>query len=264
MLSSRDEAVQTLTSLGLTSCQARVYLALVQSGISTAKTISKVSNVARQDTYRITAGLQKLGLVEKTITKPVMFRAVPIKDGLSILLEKRSGETLELQKKTRELINILKERVKPAFQQEEVQFALISGREALINEAKKAIEKAQTSIELVTSSKMFFPWVISQEKLYKEAVERGVKIRLIIDKPEDNQKLPDILQTLKKDSSFRIKYVPTLPLSRMGVYDRKDVYINTSTVAVFKAAPVLWTNNPNLLTALQDFFEILWLTAMEN
>ncbi len=87
---------------------------------------------------------------------------------------------------------------------------------------------------------------------------------MIIDKPEDTQKLPDILQTLKKDSAFRIKYLPTLPLSRMGLYDRKDVYISTSTAQVFKAAPVLWTNNPNLLTALRDYFEILWITAMED
>jgi sugar-specific transcriptional regulator TrmB len=60
----QDEEVQTLTCLGLTLCQARVYLALARSGMSTAKTISKVSKVTREDIYRIMPTLQKLGLVE--------------------------------------------------------------------------------------------------------------------------------------------------------------------------------------------------------
>ena len=37
---SVQEEVKTLTSLGLTLCQAKVYISLIRIGTSTAKTIS--------------------------------------------------------------------------------------------------------------------------------------------------------------------------------------------------------------------------------
>jgi DNA polymerase III alpha subunit len=53
--------------LGLTLLQAKIYLALSKTGKATIKTISKASNSARQDIYRIMPTLQKLGLAEKII-----------------------------------------------------------------------------------------------------------------------------------------------------------------------------------------------------
>ena len=52
--------VQTLIDLGLTSLQARIYLALYQTGTSEAATISKVTKVARSDVYRTMYKLQQL------------------------------------------------------------------------------------------------------------------------------------------------------------------------------------------------------------
>jgi len=50
----------TLTRLGLTSSQAKAYLALFRSGLSNAKKISKNSGVARPDVYRVMEKLEKL------------------------------------------------------------------------------------------------------------------------------------------------------------------------------------------------------------
>ena len=68
---------QTLIDLGLTLLQAKVYLALVQSGTLKVGTIAQVSKVARPDVYRTLQKLQDLGLIEKIITKPILFRATP-------------------------------------------------------------------------------------------------------------------------------------------------------------------------------------------
>jgi CRP-like cAMP-binding protein len=77
----RDECVQTLTLLGLSFNQARVYIALAQSPMSNAQSISMVSKVAREHVYRTMNSLQKLGLVEKIITIPTKYKAIPIHDG---------------------------------------------------------------------------------------------------------------------------------------------------------------------------------------
>lgn len=94
-----DERVQTLMNLGLTLLQAKIYLALAQAGKTKIETISKASNIARQDIYRIMPTLQKLGLAEKIVTTPTMYKATPIKEGYYLLLQNKTQEYTELRKK---------------------------------------------------------------------------------------------------------------------------------------------------------------------
>jgi len=106
------------------------------------------------------------------------------------------------------------------------------------------------------------PWLISQEELYKKALRRGVKIRLIIEKPEGPQSTPKMLQASKKDFSIHVKYVPIVPRVRIGIYDRKELYLSASPELVLKSFSALWSNNPRLIEALQNYFKILWITAL--
>jgi sugar-specific transcriptional regulator TrmB len=67
-----------------------VYTALLESGPLRVSAIAKISKVARPDVYRNLSKLQKIGLVEKIIRKPVEYRAIPMKKGLSLLLETKT------------------------------------------------------------------------------------------------------------------------------------------------------------------------------
>ncbi len=67
--------VQTLTELGLTGRQARVFLNLLKCESSTARALSMSSDLARQDTYKVLDELQELGLVEREISVPTKFTA---------------------------------------------------------------------------------------------------------------------------------------------------------------------------------------------
>ena len=94
----QEETVQTLVNLELTVLQAKVYLALVKLGTSTGRTTAKAAKVASQDVYRVLTELQEKGLVEKIIAKPNKYRPIPLKDGLSMLLQRRNKQTAELKK----------------------------------------------------------------------------------------------------------------------------------------------------------------------
>jgi uncharacterized protein (DUF1778 family) len=48
-----QQDVETLTWLGLTERQAKVFLALLQTGSANAEEISKLSTVHRQEVYRV-------------------------------------------------------------------------------------------------------------------------------------------------------------------------------------------------------------------
>jgi sugar-specific transcriptional regulator TrmB len=94
-----DEYVSTLTDLGLSTTQAKLYLALAKLDGQTAQEISRTAEVARSDVYRVLAELEEAGFVEKIISKPERFRSISVDDLVSNLIQKRIKETAELQKK---------------------------------------------------------------------------------------------------------------------------------------------------------------------
>ena len=97
---SLKEGREILTHLGLTTNQAKVYLALVQLGqASSAKSISKVSNVSREQVYTILPKLQRIGFVKKILSTPTRYEAVPVEDVFSILFDERTQETVQLHTK---------------------------------------------------------------------------------------------------------------------------------------------------------------------
>ena len=98
-----DEPIQTFMSLGLTFLQAKLYLTLVKLGNSggEVRKISRESNIARQDVYRILPQLEKLGLAVKIIASPTIYCATPLENGFSMLLNQKTDEYIELQKKAK-------------------------------------------------------------------------------------------------------------------------------------------------------------------
>ena len=58
----QEETVQTLVNLGLTVLQAKVYLSLAKSGVSTGRATAKAAKVASQDVYRVLIELQEKGI----------------------------------------------------------------------------------------------------------------------------------------------------------------------------------------------------------
>ncbi len=84
-----------MKNLGLTHNQARICLALIELGPSKVEEISIVSEVTRQDIYRIIPSLQALGFVETTLSKPTIFKVLSLQEPPSILVNQREKKTAE-------------------------------------------------------------------------------------------------------------------------------------------------------------------------
>ncbi len=265
ILTSMDEVAQVLTDLGLTLSQARVYFALSRSGVSKAKTISKISQVAREHVYEVLQQLQDLGLVEKIIGVPSKFQARPIQEGLHLLLQRRASKTHELHGQTMEIIRSCKNNnLEMVSREEDSQFILIPRKKSAINRRKKEIEAAQISIDSLVSFKRLGPTAYTYHEVFKKALERGVKIRVITEKPENENEIPEIIQDLKKNPSFKLRYILNSPSAVVTIYDRKEMLVTTSALTGLGESPALWSNNPSLLAIVNDFYEVLWITAMEK
>ena len=103
----QDETIHTLMELGLTGLQSKVYLTLAAMEKANGKTLWKSSGVARQDVYRILDELQNKGLIEKILATPMQYKAIPLQEGLSILLKRKAKQYKETEIK----VDYLKQRL---------------------------------------------------------------------------------------------------------------------------------------------------------
>ncbi|MGB9915175.1 MAG: TrmB family transcriptional regulator [Candidatus Bathyarchaeales archaeon] len=260
-----EEFFQILTRLGLTISQAKVYLALLELKKASGKVTAQHSKMARQEVYRVLAELQEKGLVEKIIARPTEFKPVLIEDCLSILIENKKAEIFESQKKAVSLLRKLKKansNAKAPLQEADSQFILVPEKE-VPKKLKRKIEGLQTGLDAITPLNRFNTLFFNFYEVGEKASKRGVKFRLIINKPDDENSLTQIAKVVPKNPLFNLRYVSTHLLAAIAIYDKKEVSIAVSATASINETPVLMSSNPSLLAIFSSYFEALWLTAIE-
>jgi sugar-specific transcriptional regulator TrmB len=211
--------------------------------------------------------LQELGLVEKVIAKPIKFKATPMHDAVSILLQRRINETSELQERTRELIQrFMEKNMKTTLQEEEPQFVLIP-KGAMAHKRINMIKTAQKSIDVVTTFKRFAQAVSTHVEDYRKALKRGVRMRHITEIPEYKDQLAharEKTRVFKKYPSFQVRYFRAPITTVVALIDKKEVLIFTVPTLELEESPALSSTNPSLIELAQHYFEIMWLTALEE
>ena len=105
-----QEDIQNLIDLGLTFVESKIFLSLIQAGTMKAQTLSHVTKTSRADVYRTLERLQNKGLVEKQITKPTMFSAIPIKDAIRIMIERKTIKYEKMKNNATHLLTKYKNR----------------------------------------------------------------------------------------------------------------------------------------------------------
>ena len=226
------------------------------------KTISKTSGVARAEIYRSVPSLQKIGLVEKILSIPIRFKAVPLQNGLNLLLNKANAEHLRLEEKAKKLASDFKGNHEEITQELKNQFFVIPGKEAHIKWLKSRYAKIQSTDGILTwkddSTINFFC-----DKEIQKAKSRGVKARIILYVPENLKaafKNEENEKNLCSNSQKRIVFNPPIVLG--GCFDNKEVIIApTLDNPIQTAETIFCSTNPSILALFQKYFETLWKTA---
>ena len=260
-----DQNIQTLVRLGFTTNQAKVYLALVSTKFSTVREIQKTSEVPRQEIYKILEKLEDIGFIERTLTRPIRYKAVPLQQGVRFLLNQKIEETKKLQKEAKKLIanhNYTPHKLK--VKQNMPEFVLISKKEAYFTKRKKEIDNSQTSIDFITPWKRVLGVVYNFEDNAKKALERNVKIRVCLEIPKDLNDIPESIQSLKILPNFKLKYLIDCPPTLMAIFDKKKALIDTSSLDNITEVTALWTDNNEILSILCNYFDLIWNIAIED
>jgi sugar-specific transcriptional regulator TrmB len=210
--------------------------------------------------------LQQVGLVEKIIKNPPNYKAIPLKEGLSLLLETKTNQYEKVKADTETLRNIIKtEEPKDAIQTESSQFILIPEGRAVIDRIASAIEKTQLTIDLVLSWKRFSRGISSE---FAEEIENAwakkVKTRFIIERPFKSKTSEQLIQYCIGKPSCQLRFVQDHSETVFGIYDKKEVFIIIFSKTDLQSSPALWSNNDALISLALDHFEMLWRNAKES
>ena len=259
-----ERVIPTLENLGLTGVEAKVYFALSKLDASTISEISEISKIHRTDLYVILPNLEKKGLVEREISQPMRYRAVPIKEGLDVLLQKKSRKYSELQNQVASLKKTLKEPQKRKLKtNQKSKFVLIS-ENRITESIGKSIDKTMESIDLVLSQPRFSKGIVLFAEKIDKSCSRGVKWRFITERPHLGRLFLDQIEELRKKPHCQIRFLTSVPPTILGIYDRKEVFVFKNPTESINMSPALWSDNPSLISMVLDYFEVLWLTALED
>jgi len=263
-LEPQSSEQQVLIDLGLTLKQARVYLALVKYGSSRIMEIAENSKNARPDVYPTLKRLRQLALVEKLIKTPPEYRAIPMKEGLSLLLEAKTNQYQRVKAETEILQGEIKAEKTGEPQTESAQFILVPEGK-VVDRIGASIEKAEKSIDVIVSWKRF-SYAIADALAgnVERAWAKKVKIRLIVEKPPRNKTAEQLIQYFRQKPFTQIRFIQDPPETVFGIYDRKEMSVMIVSKTDLQGSPGLWSTNNALIALAKNHFESIWREATEN
>jgi sugar-specific transcriptional regulator TrmB len=88
-----DDAVDALNSLGLTTYEARVFVALQKLGAGTASGVAEIAEVPRSQVYGAAEDLEERGLVDVEQSNPTRYRPVGVEEARDRLYRQLRSES---------------------------------------------------------------------------------------------------------------------------------------------------------------------------
>ena len=221
---------------------------------ATVKTIAIDVQIDRAEVYRVIPKLQKSGLIKKIITTPISFKAVPLSEGLSILLEQETEKHKEKLAKAEQFLQNFKNHNRDCPSQEDASYSLTSGFKAESREFSKDLTELQTSSDGIFYWRGILLVMNLNFEKYRKALTKGVKFRYIADIPE-GEEMPQIIQTLKETGSFELKSASIVPKTGIDILDKKiSTLLPQQTMILLKlkfygqATPQWWRFCKTILT----------------
>ena len=253
-----------MVALGLTVLQARIYLALSRAEEANITTLSKTTNIARQEIYRVINELQNRGLAEKVIAKPVRYRAVQIKEAVPHLLFRINEEKIRVHKMAMGLLERHRtQKSKPVYHEKDGRFLLIGEKTLLSRRIRNAIEATRKSIKIVTPGRKFVPALFDLASSLLAALERGLTIKWLMNKRLNKDDPPKVLSQLLEIPRFKLRYVAEGALLTFGLYDNNTLIVASNPKLNYGQSQAVWTSAFPFLELANSYFDMLWVNSVE-
>lgn len=231
---------------GLNGYEAQAYLALVQSGVSTAHEASRHSSVPYGKIYPVLAALEQKGFVKSLGSVPKRFMAVEPKIAIEQVLQRREQEMKMLKQKATSLIHALGTFSVQKPKESLEQIRIIEGYRNYLNLSVALHEKARQEWLTISELSVYKPHIDA----YRNCIRRGVKVKVLTSKEEVT---PEKLSIWKRTGAeIRIS---ELHQTKFSVIDNAEVTIRITGEERYLS---LWIRNNSLANSMRNAFLVLW------
>lgn len=258
----QKEFIEKLKIFGLNSYEAKIWVALLSRGVSSAGELSDISNVPRSRSYDVLESLEKKGFIVMKIGKPIKYLAVPPQEVLERVKNKLHAEALSQTKVLDELkesdmlneLSLLHNTGVDLVEPSELT-ASFRGRSKVYEQILLMLKEAEKSFVLVTTEAGLIREAEYFSRAFKKAHERGVTIH--IGAPITG-KSNDALVLLSPYAE--IKNIKDKIKARFAITDGEEI-----TFLLFDDEDVhptydvgVWVNTPFFAQAIMDLFDLIW------
>ena len=237
----------SIQNLGFSEKEARVYLALLQTGQATAYQVAKRSGLKTPTTYVILDELLEKGAVRKILTQKATHYAAT--DPVELFVTARSR--IEQAQTALPSLQAMAQNDNKV-----VQASYYEGVSGIKDMYKKLLDEmpGKTFVAFFahgkdTSKALWEYW----STLNKQMVERKIKVRAIT--TEDKTTQPWLSNTKVPKEFMEIKGLPeSIYSSNISI----EIYNNRTQIISHRYEQAIMIDNPDIANVLRQIFEIVW------
>ncbi|HXG75991.1 MAG TPA: helix-turn-helix domain-containing protein [Gaiellaceae bacterium] len=256
-----EQLIRTLSELGLTNYEARVYLALTRRGSSTAAETQRVAGIPRQRIYDVLASLVTRGLAATRPGQVTKYVAMPPADAIERLV---SDHRQRLERLERESV-VLAEALAPAFDEAQAHtdpldyIEVLRDRGAInqrFGELQAAIER---EILVFTKPPYATPPEENVEGLEVTRTHEVYSVYelSVFDDPENVEGVRRFVE-----AGEQARFVEALPLKLVIIDERIVLFGMEDPVAAGPALTMLVVEHPSLASVLKIAFMHVWESGL--
>lgn len=256
MIAAENEE-NTLVNLGFTSLQAKVYLALAHNGPLKVNAISRLSRIHRTHLYEILKFLEERGFIEKQLATGG-YSATAFQEIAASILNSRREETTKLESDIASIAKTLPQRNTPE-QAKKRELILSPSKTSNFAKSHRYINSAKLQIDQMHTWKRFTQfWTLFEEQM-TEVMNRGVKVRQIIEMPPNFSTLEKYLsRDIFKNPQFEFRLIQRTG-GNVTIIDDEAVILSTSQDKEnLGETPLIFSNYEGLLGLMRSYYDYCW------
>jgi sugar-specific transcriptional regulator TrmB len=250
-----EKTLARLGMFGLTEYEAKVYLTLIVRGAQEASRVSKVSGLPRPHTYSVLKSLQMRGLVTVIPEAINRYRAVPLDEGLDLLIDEKEKQFDSLRQAKDQLLSEVKPKEAiPSENHSIVQ--LYYGRQNVYKLVDEMFCRCDSRVDIMTTSNGIVRFYKYFSDMASEFRSKNIQVRFIA------AITPEVEEFAKKLSVLvELRRIDQMPPIRFVLVDSAEVLFAEYPEDDFKSTGKetgIWINQLDLARMMQTLFDNTW------
>ncbi len=242
-MTSREGAVRGLKELGLSTYQAKTFIALQQLGVGTARDVAEVTDVPRSQVYGAAQELEDAGLLERQQSDPIRYRPINVdaaEQRLRQRIAERSADAFAYIEQTKADLDVPEGRE---------DLWTLDGESAVSSRVLQLLERAETSVLFGVRDRSYVSSELEEALL--SAVSRGVRVSVVSNDAVVRERFGD------EDVTTRASTVPAEVQNRVGrmvVVDGETVLLSVIDLETGEETAI-WSHETNFAVVFVQLIE---------